>query len=82
MVRLYVKFLIRDTIFVFNQISELRKDSLNGTALAVLALLSLVVKVDQLDIIERPNIESHRFKTIRRIMGAMKSLYLYNNFVV
>ena len=39
-------------------------DSLNGTALAVLAHLSLVVKVDQLDIIERPNIESHRFKTI------------------
>ena len=58
------------------------KDSLNGTAFAVLVHLGLVVKVDQLDVIERRNIESHRFKTIRRIMGAMKSLYLYNNFVV
>ena len=41
-----------------------------------------MVKVDQLDVIKRPNIESYRFKTIRRIMGTMKSLYLYNNLVV
>ena len=82
LVRLYIKSLIRDTIFVFHQISEYRKDSLNGTAFAVLVHLGLVIKVDQLDIIERPNIESYHFKTIWRIMGTMKSLYLYNNFVV
>ena len=58
------------------------KDSLNGTAFAVLVHLGLVIKVDQLDAIERPNIESYRFKTIRRIMDTMKSLYLYNNFIV
>lgn len=42
----------------------------------------MVVKVDQPDIIEGANIEGYRFKTIWRIMSAMKSFYPYNNLIV